>query len=127
MQKNYYPSTNGCYFIIWVMVLNHCARHSNAGRNIKQIFIFSPSEVQDSFGKNLHFKNIQPWWLSGLSGCVCSIMHSSEDPGLNPARDKNIHAIFGSIFSPQCIFLSIVLSFSSSENTFLCIFRTLIN
>ena len=43
-----------------------------------------------------------------LSGSVCSIMHSSEHLGSNPARDKNIHAIFGSIYTPRCIFLSIV-------------------
>ena len=28
-KKNYYPSSVGCYFTIWGMVLYHCAKLSN--------------------------------------------------------------------------------------------------
>ena len=45
--------------------------------------------------KNERKREIQPWWLSGLNSCECSIMHSSEDPGLNPARDTYSNTIRG--------------------------------
>ena len=44
MQKNYYPSIDGCYFTIWGMVLNQCAwTFQKFGLDIFQLLNYGPS------------------------------------------------------------------------------------
>ena len=59
MQKNYYPSTYGCYFTIWGMVLNHCAKMSNYSKKFTENTSFGTTELCKYYGVN--FKGKQYW------------------------------------------------------------------